>query len=69
MYALACVVLAISGVVLMALTGVGPFARDPWESYYFALQKKPKWLRNSLLACATTAALICTLVLIGVFND
>lgn len=69
MYALACVFLAISGVVLMAVTGVGPFARDPWERYYFALQKKPKWINRTLLATASMVAVICTLILVGVIHD
>ncbi|EAT11442.1 hypothetical protein HF888_12670 [Bermanella marisrubri] len=69
MYALACVLLAISGVVLMAVTGVGPFSRDPWERYYFSLRKKPKWLTQVLLITASALSIACTLVLVGVIRD
>ncbi len=68
MYALACVLLVISGVVLMACTGVGPFSREPWERYYFSLRKKTPNLRLMLLICASIIALTSTLILIGVIH-
>jgi len=66
MIALACIILVLSGVILMVSQGVGPFARDPWEAYYFRFRKIPKVMQKIIIIIATITALISTLVLIGV---
>lgn len=68
MIALACVVLVLSGIVLMVATGVGPFARDPWERYHFSFRQRPKWQQGLMLYPALVLAIVCSLAIIGVFS-
>ena len=65
MIAIACILLAISGVVLMLSLGVGPFAHEPWEEYYFAFKKRPKWLQTTIQFTASIVAAAMTLLIIG----
>jgi hypothetical protein len=68
MIALACVILVLSGIVLMVATGVGPFARDPWERYHFSFRKLPTWKQKFLVVPALVLAIVCSLTIIGVFS-
>lgn len=68
MIALACVILVLSGIVLMVATGVGPFARDPWERYHFSFRKLPSWKQKLLVLPALILAIACSLTIIGVFS-
>ena len=68
MIALACVILVLSGILLMIATGVGPFARDPWEKYHFSFRKLSDWKQKLIILCASAIAIICSLAIIGVFS-
>jgi len=66
MIVLACILLVLSGLLLMVSQGVGPFAREPWEAQYFRFRKLPQAIRITLITCATLVAIACTLVVVGI---
>ena len=68
MIPLACVVLVLSGIVLMIAAGVGPFARVPWERHHFSYRKLPTWKQRLIVIPATIVAILCSLIIIGVFS-
>jgi hypothetical protein len=68
MIALACVILVLSGIVLMIATGVGPFSRDPWEQYHISFRKRPAWQQRLLVIPSILIAIACSLTIIGVFS-
>ena len=68
MIALACVILVLSGIVLMIATGVGPFSRDPWDQYHISFRKLPTWQQRVLVVPSIFIAIACSLTIIGVFS-
>jgi len=68
MIALACVMLVLSGIVLMVAAGVGPFAREPWERFHFSFRKLSSWKQRLLVLPALILAIVCSLAIIGVFS-
>ena len=66
MIALACIILVLSGVVLMISQGVGPFAREPWEAYYFRFRKIPNGMQKVIILIASIVAIVSTCIVIGI---
>lgn len=68
MIAFACILLILSGVSLMVITGVGPFAQDPWLKYHLAYKKMDKSIQALILYPSILFSIICSLVLVGVVS-
>jgi uncharacterized membrane protein SirB2 len=66
MIAFACIILILSGVTLMVITGVGPFAQEPWDKYHLAYKKMDSSIQALMLYPAILFSIICSLILIGV---
>lgn len=68
MIAFSCVVLVLSGIALMVVTGVGPFSHSPWEKYHFAYKKMDTSIQALILYPSILFAIICSMILVGVIT-
>ena len=66
MIAFSCILLILSGLVLMVSQGVGPFAREPWEDYHLQFRALAKSKQTLFVSLSALVAILSTLVLIGV---
>ncbi|GAA6135201.1 hypothetical protein NBRC116188_19910 [Oceaniserpentilla sp. 4NH20-0058] len=67
MTALACVLLIFSGLTLMVVYAVGPFANDPWLAIHVRFKTLSAVTQVSLKYSALSVSIVCSLQIIGVF--
>lgn len=65
MTVIAIIALVFCVLLLMVSQGVGPFANQPWEQFYFAFRKLSPIKQKLLIAPASLIALLASLMLIG----
>jgi|GEM_PF-1716006 len=64
----AIIALVFSVLLLMVSQGVGPFANEPWERFYFSFRKLSPIKQKLLIAPASAIALLASLILIGLIQ-